>query len=150
MTGQSAAFAVSGLTIREMQEDDIPALVALWDAAGLSRPWNPPLRDIALARRGEHSAILTGWIGDRLVGSAMVGEDGHRGWVYYVATHPDHRGEGIGRAMMQAAEAWLVARGVPKMQLLVRAENAAVHDFYRTLGFDRTDVVMFQKWLDKP
>jgi hypothetical protein len=142
--------ALATLAIREMAEADIPALVALWDLAGLSRPWNPPLRDIALAQRGEHATILTGWLGERLVGSAMVGEDGHRGWVYYVGTHPENRGAGIGKAMMQAAERWLKARGVPKMQLLVRAENTAVHDFYRTLGFEKADVVMFQKWIDAP
>jgi hypothetical protein len=138
------------LAIREVTDGDIDALVALWDAAGLTRPWNPPLRDIALARRGEHSTILTGWLGEALVGSAMVGEDGHRGWVYYVGADPSHRGQGVGRAMMKAAEAWLTARGVWKMQLMVRADNTAVHDFYQSIGFEKTDVVVFQKWIGEP
>ena len=54
----------------------------------------------------------------------MVGHDGHRGWVYYVATDPDRRAKGYGRAIMDAAEDWLRAAGIAKLQLLVRRENA--------------------------
>jgi hypothetical protein len=138
------------MVIRPIADGDEAALVGLWDKVGLTRPWNPPLRDIALARRGPHSTILLGFDGEALVGSAMVGEDGHRGWVYYVGADPDRRGAGIGKAMMQAAETWLTARGIWKMQLMVRSDNTAVHDFYQRIGFERTDVVMFQKWLEKP
>ncbi len=135
------------IDIREMTDADEAGLIALWHAAGVSRPWNPPERDIAFARRGEHSAILVGLADGELIASAMVGEDGHRGWVYYVAVDPGSRGNGAGRAMMAAAEAWLKARGVWKVQLMVRADNAAVHDFYKGLNYEATDVVMFQKWM---
>ena len=52
--------------------------------------------------------------------SRMVGHDGHRGWVYYVASDPEHRYKGYGRAIMDAAEDWLRARGIEKLQLMVR------------------------------
>jgi hypothetical protein len=78
----------------------------------------------------------------------MVGHDGHRGWVYYVAVDPDWRGQGLGRAIMNAAEDWLRAAGIAKLQLLVRRENAKASAFYETIGYDEAPVTVFAKWLD--
>ncbi len=83
----------------------------------------------------------------RVVGSVMVGHDGHRGWLYYVASAPDGRGSGIGRQMVQAAEAWLWKRGAVKAQLLVREANTKVVAFYEHLGFETTPQVVMAKWL---
>lgn len=135
------------IAIRQMLDADEPAVITLWHAAGLSRPWNPPERDIAFARRGPNSTILVGLDGTKLIASVMVGEDGHRGWVYYMAVDPAAQGRGAGRAMMAAAEDWLKARGVWKVQLMVRADNTTVHDFYKALSYETSDVVMFQKWM---
>ena len=99
-------------------------MIALWQACGLTRPWNDPAADIALARREPNSTVLIGRDGDAIVATAMVGHDGHRGWVYYVATDPDRRAKGYGRAIMNAAEDWLRAAGIAKLQLMVRRENA--------------------------
>jgi len=77
----------------------------------------------------------------------MVGHDGHRGWVYYVAVHPDRRGRGHGRAIMRACETWLSTRDVPKIDLMVRAENDAVIAFYAALGYGHDDVVVMSKRL---
>jgi ribosomal protein S18 acetylase RimI-like enzyme len=78
----------------------------------------------------------------------MVGHDGHRGWVYYVAVDPDFRNEGYGRAIMTAAEDWLRLRGILKLQLMVRRENDQVHAFYEALGYYTQERVTFAKWLD--
>ena len=83
--------------------------------------------------------------GDRIVATAIVGEDGHRGWVYYLAVDPECQGGGLGGAMMEAAETWLRGRGVWKVQLLVRADNAAVRHFYEHRGYRATRRVCFQK-----
>lgn len=131
--------------IREIADADIDAVVALWHAAGVAKPWNDPLRDIAFARRDAHSTVLLAEIEGRVVASVMVGEDGHRGWVYYVAADPEMQGAGLGRAMMAAAEAWLVGRGVWKMQLLVRGDNDKVKRFYEHLGYTDTKASCFQK-----
>jgi ribosomal protein S18 acetylase RimI-like enzyme len=135
----------SELTIREIQDGDVPDVVALWGASGVSRPWNDPIADIAFARKSPQCIVLAGAIGQRLAATVMVGEDGHRGWVYYLATHPELQRRGIARAMMGAAEAWLRARGVWKMQLLIRADNAAAKGFYEKLGYGDTEAVCYQK-----
>ena len=133
---------------RPMTDSDIPALVTLWHAAGVARPWNDPARDIAFARRGPHSTLLLAERAGQVLASAMVGEDGHRGWVYYVAAAPEAQGEGLGRAIMAAAEAWLRGRGVWKVQLLVREDNARARGFYERLGYRDTRAVCFQKVLE--
>jgi ribosomal protein S18 acetylase RimI-like enzyme len=142
---------LSGLAdIRELRDKDIDEVVGLWNAAGVSRPWNDPRRDIASARRNAHSTVLVAERGGRIIATAMTGEDGHRGWVYYVAVEPALQGTGVGRAMMDAAEGWLAARGVWKVQLLVREENAAAKGFYEALGYHDTRTTCFQKALGEP
>ena len=136
------------LAIAPIADADIPAVVALWQACGLTRPWNDPASDIALARRGPNSTILIGRDGGAIVATAMVGYDGHRGWVYYVATDPDRRGKGYGRAIMNAAEDWLRAAGIEKMQLMVRADNTKVQAFYQSIGYGEQRRVIYAKWLD--
>jgi ribosomal protein S18 acetylase RimI-like enzyme len=134
------------IVVSPITDEDVERVVALWHKAGITRPWNDPHHDIAFARRGPHSTVLVGRDPAGLpMATAMVGEDGHRGWVYYVAAEPQARGQGLGRAIMRAAEAWLSARGVWKVQLMVRADNDAVHGFYDALGYQRIDVACFQK-----
>jgi ribosomal protein S18 acetylase RimI-like enzyme len=137
------------MMMRLLEAADIPALVALWEASGLTRPWNDPRADARLALDGPTSAILGSWDEGALVGSIMVGFDGHRGWVYYLAVAPEHRRRGLGRALMEAAEAWLRERGAPKIQLMVREGNDAALGFYDALGLERQGVVTLGKFLRK-
>ena len=139
----------SPLTITSIEDADIPEVVALWQRCGSTRPWNDPEGDIARARKGDNATVLLGHdAAGTLVASVMVGHDGHRGWVYYVTVDPDHRFKSYGRAIMTAAEDWLRARGIEKMQLMVRADNTQVHTFYQSLGYFPQERVTFAKWLD--
>ena len=144
----SAAKTIPALAVAEIADADVADVIALWQACGLTRPWNDPASDIALARRGPNSTILIGRDGDAIVATVMVGHDGHRGWVYYVATDPDRRGKGFGRAIMDAAEDWLRAAGNAKLQLLVRRDNAKAGAFYQSIGYAEAQTIVFAKWLD--
>ena len=134
--------------IRIATAADREAVIALWQACALTRPWNDPVADFDRAVETATSDILVRHDGDELIASVMVGYDGHRGWVYYLAVHPDQRHRGQGRAMMEAAEAWLRERDAPKIQLMVRSDNAAVIAFYEAFGLDRQDVVTLGRRLD--
>lgn len=136
------------LSIAPIGDADVADVIALWQACGLTRPWNDPTADIALARRGPNSAILIGRDGDAMIATAMVGHDGHRGWVYYVAVDPARREKGFGRAIMTAAEDWLRQAGVAKLQLMVRRENARAGAFYQSIGYAESQTIVFAKWLD--
>ena len=126
---------------------DATAVIALWHACGLTRPWNDPAADYQRAVAGEHAAILLLRDGDAVAATIMVGEDGHRGWVYYLAVAPDRRRAGLGARMMTAAEDWLRARGVPKIQLMVREGNEEALAFYVARGLERQPVITLGRFL---
>ncbi len=129
------------MKIRPYQPQDESAVIALWQDCGLTRPWNDPLKDITRKLTTQPELFLVGTVDAVLVATAMVGFDGHRGWVYYLAVAPTHRRQSHGRALMQEAERLLMARGCPKLNLLVRSSNAGVIDFYRRLGYMQDEVV---------
>ena len=145
---ESSSVAFAALAIASITDADVPDVVALWQTCGLTRPWNDPEADIALARRNPNATILLGREGTRIVASAMVGHDGHRGWVYYVAVDPERRQHGFGRAIMSAAEDWLRQAGISKLQLMVRPENTRVQAFYESIGYDEQQRIIYAKWLD--
>jgi ribosomal protein S18 acetylase RimI-like enzyme len=136
------------LTILPIGDTDVADVVALWQRCGLTRPWNDPAADIALARRGPNAAVLVGRDGGSIVASVLVGHDGHRGWVYYVAVDPDCQHKGYGRVIMASAEDWLRGRGIEKLQLMVRRDNSQVQAFYQSLGYFEQERIVYAKWLD--
>ena len=139
---------MSRLAVSPITDADVDAVIALWQRCGLTRPWNDPAADIAFVRRGANATILLGRADDAIVATAMVGHDGHRGWVYYVAVDPDRQGEHFGRAIMAAAEDWLRQQGVAKAMLMVRPDNGKVQAFYGRLGYVVQERVIYAKWLD--
>ena len=141
-------IAIPTLAITPIDDRDVAGVVALWQACGLTRPWNDPASDIALARKGSNATVLIGHDDGGIVATVLVGHDGHRGWVYYLAVSPNHRHKGYGRIMMEAAERWLRERGIEKLQLLVRPDNTGVKDFYQSLGYGMQERIIYAKWLD--
>ena len=125
--------------LRPFADADEDAVVALWQAAGLTRPWNDPHRDIERKKRVQRELFLVAVEptegGEEVVGTAMAGYDGHRGWVYYVAVAPERQGDGLGRLLMTEAEARLVALGCPKVNVQVRSGNDRATAFYDRLGY---------------
>ncbi len=121
--------------------------VSLWQDSGLTRPWNDARADLTRALTGPSSTVLAAVDDDVLTGTAMVGHDGHRGWVYYLAVRADRRSAGLGRELMRASEQWLIQRDVPKVNLMVRTTNTAVVDFYKSLGYEDGEVVVLGKFL---
>ena len=142
------ASEADALSITPSVEGDTPHIVALWRECGLVVPWNDPHADIALAKRAGNSDVLVGRVGNRIVASVMVGHDGHRGWLYYLAVAPDRQQGGLGRAMVETAKSWLRDRGIAKLQILIREHNAAVQRFYESVGFNRKPLLFMEHWLD--
>lgn len=136
------------MTVTELDLASCDAAVALWTECGLTRPWNDAHADFTRAVEGPASTVLGVLDGDRLVGTVMVGVDGHRGWVYYLAAATDRRRTGLGRRLMAAAEDWVEARGMPKIQLMVRRSNAAVVGFYTALGYEEQDTLLLGRRFD--
>lgn len=134
--------------IRRANGDDRTAVTALWETCGLTRPWNDAAVDFERALAGSGSDIFVLEQEGQLAATVMVGDDGHRGWVYYLAVKPGLRKHGLGRKMMKAAEHWLRERNAPKIQLMVRDDNDAAIGFYKTLGYEVQPVVTIGRRLD--
>ncbi len=138
----------SQLEIRPFRESDLEAVVRLWRVVFPDAPaHNEPVADIRRKLSVQPELFLVATAGANLVATAMAGFDGHRGWVHYLAVHPERRWGGIGRAIMAAVEAELEARGCTKLNLQVRSSNPQGVEFYRRLGFAVEDRVSMGKRL---
>jgi ribosomal protein S18 acetylase RimI-like enzyme len=136
------------MLIAPLSPAQFQAAVELWHEVGITRPWNEPAEDLQRALAGPASTVFAGSEDEILLATAMVGHDGHRGWVYYLAVRAEARGRGHGRAMMGACEQWLAERDVPKINLMVRGENDDARAFYAALGYDHDNVVVLSRRLD--
>lgn len=135
--------------LRPARGEDDAALAALWRACGLTVWYNDPQADIAgwRAQPGSSEILVLEAPDGSLAGSVAVGCDGHRAWVYYLAVAPAWQRRGLGTRLMAAAEDFARARGIAKLQLMVRPSNAKVADFYRALGYEETPRRIFARWL---
>lgn len=136
------------MRIRSYSESDEASVAHLWREVFPSSPsWNHPETDIQRKLAIQRELFLVAMTDSELVGTAMAGYDGHRGWVYYVAVSPRHRRQGIGTALMGEVEQRLVDMGCPKLNLQVRATNQEVVAFYRTLGYEVEERISMGKRL---
>ena len=138
---------------RDFEAGDADAVIALWQASGLTRPWNDPRADISRCLASETGFLLVAEAeagveneaapgASMIVGTAMAGYEGHRGWMYYLASDPEFRREGIGRALVAEAELRFEVAGCPKAMLMVRGVNEAAIGFYEKLGYTTEDVLV--------
>ena len=145
--GASETEKTAPVESRVLTEADRGAAVAIWEAVGLTRPWNQPVDDFHRALAGPTSTVLGVFDDEELVATIMVGHDGHRGWVYYLAVQPSMQGQGLGSRMMQDAEGWLRELGVVKLNLMVRHSNSDALRFYKRLGYEDAEVTVLERWL---
>lgn len=124
------------MRIRVYADRDFDAVTALWHACGLDHAPNDPARDIPMVRDAPHAELFLAEADGKVIGTIMIGQDGHRAWMYRLAVTSERRRQGIGRALVRHAEGWAALRGMAKLQLMIRAENAAVAAFYRKLGYE--------------
>ncbi len=124
------------MEIRVFRQDDFEEVITLWERCDLLRPWNDPEMDIERKLNHDPDLFLVAEVGGEVVGSVMGGYDGHRGSAYYLGVHPDYRGRGIANALINRLEKKLIARGCPKIQLMVREDNDTVIEMYEKLGYE--------------
>ena len=137
------------MMLRPYRPADESAVIELWRACELVRPWNDPRKDIARKLRVNPEWFLVAEQAGRIVGSVMVGYEGHRGWINYLAVEPALQRGGLGRRLMSEAERILRAAGCPKINLQVRRTNAGIIAFYERLGFSADDVASLGKRLER-
>jgi ribosomal protein S18 acetylase RimI-like enzyme len=135
------------MEIRSFRHDDFEEVITLWERCDLLRPWNDPELDIERKINQDPELFLVAEVGGEVVGVLMGGFDGHRGSANYLGVHPDYRGRGIANALINRLEKKLIARGCPKIHLMVREENQAVMSMYEKLGYEVQESVTLGKRL---
>ena len=140
-------MTVAGLTIRDFMPPDTASVIALWEACGLTRPWNDPQKDISRKMTDNNGCFWVAEVSGVVVASIMIGYDGHRGSINYLAIAPEHQRSGLGAKLMHRAEAYLIERKCPQVSFCVRKNNEAVLAFYRQLGYEIDDIHFLGKRL---
>ncbi len=111
-------------------------------------PWNAPAVMIDNKLKVQPELLLVGIHDAVLVGAVMAGFDGVRGWIYHLAVAPESRRRGIATHLVRASESGLRDRGCPKVNIQIRATNAGVVAFYRSLGYAIEDRVSMGRRLE--
>ncbi len=137
------------LFIRPFQTEDEASVVSLWQLCELTVPWNNPYKDIARKLKVQPELFLVGMLDSLLIATVMGGYDGHRGWINYLAVHPDFQGQGYAQQVMENVESELRKRGCPKINLQIRSGNARVMAFYQKLGFTDDQALNMGKRLEE-
>ncbi|AFJ46200.1 GNAT family acetyltransferase [Shimwellia blattae] len=135
------------MEIRVFRQADFDEVITLWERCELLRPWNDPEMDIERKMQCGADLFLVAEVGGEVIGTVMGGYDGHRGAAYYLGVHPDYRGRGIANALLNRLEKKLIARGCPKLNIMVREENDLVIGLYEKIGYDHQDSIMLGKRL---
>jgi ribosomal protein S18 acetylase RimI-like enzyme len=136
------------MKIRPFQNSDESAVIDLWQKCNLVRPVNDPKKDIRRKLAVNPDLFLVGLAGGKLIATAMAGYEGHRGWINYLAVHPEYRRKGHARQIMSEAEKLLRNLGCPKINLQVRTNNTEAIEFYQRIGFSVDEVVSLGKRLE--
>lgn len=135
------------MRIRKYKFADRNKLIRLWQECRLINPKNDPKKDIERKLKVRPGWLLIGEEKGIIVASVMVGYEGHRGWINYLAVKPDFQSNGFGTMIMEKAEKILKKAGCPKINLQVRKENRKVLNFYKKLGFAEDKVISLGKRL---
>ncbi len=134
---------------RAMTIADYPAVLKLWKRAG---ELNPDVKGseskaaVAAFLKRNPKLSLVGVAGTKMVAAALVGHDGRRGYLHRVAVDAAHRGEGLGRTLMDHAMINLRSVEVYRATMLICVDNAAARGFCTHCGWShRTDLVVMQQ-----
>ncbi len=137
------------MKIRAFQLTDRETVVQLWRECGLAVPHNSPDRDIERKMKVNPEWFLVGEVDGQVISTCMIGYEGHRGWINYLAVRPDMQRQGLGKQMMKYAEKLMIQAGCPKINLQIRSANQKVVQFYERIGYSQDPVVSMGRRLEQ-
>jgi ribosomal protein S18 acetylase RimI-like enzyme len=126
--------------LRTASAADVDGIVALWQQAAEndSRPPDTAEAVLALLGRDPEAVILADHDG-ALIGSIIAGWDGWRYHLYRLAVRPDWRKQGVGSALLSAAENRLWALGATRLDAMVLDGNDLGQNLWQARGYHRQD-----------
>ena len=122
-------------------------VIDLWEKCNLIKSWNDPNKDIDRKLKVNDNLFLIVEFNKVIIGSAMIGYDGHRGSLYYLAVDPKHQRKGVGKMLMKEIEKRLIEVGCPKINIFIRNSNIEVKEFYQSIDYEEQDCLIYGKRL---
>ncbi|PPR54333.1 MAG: Acetyltransferase YpeA [Alphaproteobacteria bacterium MarineAlpha5_Bin1] len=122
-------------------------VIDLWEKCNLIKSWNDPNKDIDRKLKVNDNLFLIVEFNKVIIGSAMIGYDGHRGSLYYLAVDPKHQRKGVGKMLMKEIEKRLIEVGCPKINIFIRNSNIEVKEFYQSIDYEEQDCLVYGKRL---
>ena len=117
------------------------AVIDLWKECDLIVPQNDPVEDIHKKLEFQPELFFVALLDSKLIGTVLVGYEGHRGWLNYLAVLPSYQKRGYGRKLVERAIAELEKLGCLKLNVQIRESNVSAVAFYEHLGFRNDHVV---------
>jgi GNAT superfamily N-acetyltransferase len=146
-----AATAGSGqpeISLRELEVADYPAIVALWERAGLHiRPAGRDSADAFAAQLARGSQRVIGLRAEsELIAVAVLTHDGRKGWINRLAVDPAFRRRGLAARLVSEAERWFLEdQGIPVWSALIESRNTPSRALFEHLGYEEADIVYVSK-----
>ena len=75
----------------------------------------------------------------KIVGAALCGHDGRRGWIYHLAVAKEYRGYGVGKLLIDDCARGLREVGLKRAIILVAGDNPTGHEFWLRNGWEDID-----------
>ncbi|MDF7680659.1 GNAT family acetyltransferase [Enterobacteriaceae bacterium ESL0689] len=135
------------MEIRVFRHQDFDEVITLWERCALLHPWDDPEMDIERKMNHDVSLFLVAEINGEIVGTVMGGYDGHRGSACYLAVDPEYRCRGIANALLTRLEKKLIARGCPKINIMIDSDNDLLQGMYERLDYENDDLLCMGKRL---
>ena len=136
------------MKVRSYSSEDRDQIITFWqNVFSDDSPHNDPNKVID-AKLAIDELLFVAEDNDVIIGAAMAGYDGHRGWLYLVAVDPQQRRKGIGQQLVKHAMQALKTVGCVKINLQIRSTNNQVVSFYESIGFVSEDRISMGKLID--
>lgn len=123
------------MRVRDYEEFDLPAVLALWCTCFPEVPSAAFEKVVNRKRSTQPGPFVVAIHNHLVVGTAVGGMDGINGWIYMVAVHPDVRRLGLGSRLVRAVETRLRKLGAVKVGLQVLSGHEELIVFYKSLGY---------------
>ncbi|MBP8083772.1 MAG: GNAT family N-acetyltransferase [Spirochaetes bacterium] len=128
------------ITYKEIIKEDYESAIGLWEKTeGMSIGKADTLDSFDIFIKMNHGLSFGAFADGKLIGTALCGTDGRRGYIYHLAVKDDLRGKGIGSKLINLSLSALKQKGIEKSHIFVFKSNETGNAFWKKIGWEKRD-----------